>query len=42
MLMPDTLAKAIIFENDIGPVKTPVNSIFYPKLYQFYAEDIRN
>lgn len=41
-IRPMTLSKATIFENDIGPVKTPINSLFMPKLYQFYAEDIRS
>ena len=36
-----TLAKAMVFERDIGQVATPVNTLFMPKLYQFYAEDIR-
>lgn len=36
------MEKAIVFEKDIGPVETPINSLFMPKLYQFYAEDIRN
>jgi spermidine synthase len=35
------LAKATVFERDIGPVTTPVNTLFMPKLYQFYSEDIR-
>ncbi len=41
-IRPATLAKAMVFDNDIGQVKTLVNSLFMPKLYQFYAEDIRN
>jgi spermidine synthase len=41
-IRPATLAKATIFDNDIGRVKTPINSLFMPKLYQLYAEDIRN
>ncbi|MES9901360.1 MAG: polyamine aminopropyltransferase [Sedimenticola sp.] len=41
-IRPATLAKAMVFDNDIGQVKTLVNSLFTPKLYQFYAEDIRN
>ena len=36
------MKKARIFEDDIGPVETPINSIFMPKLYQFYEADIRN
>ena len=37
-----TMSKAMIFDNDIASVKTPVNSLFMPKLYQFYAEDVRH
>ena len=40
-IRPATLAKAMLFDKDIGPVKTPVNSLFRPKLHQFYTEDIR-
>jgi spermidine synthase len=37
-----TMAKAIVFDSDISRVDTPVNSLFLPKLYQFYAEDIQS
>jgi len=36
------MAKAIVFDSDISRVDTPVNSLFLPKLYQFYAEDIQS
>ena len=37
-----TMAKAIVFDSDISRVDTPVNSLFLPNLYQFYAEDIQS
>jgi spermidine synthase len=40
---PKTLSKAMVFDYDIGPVPgVPINSLFAPKLYQLYAEDIRS
>jgi spermidine synthase len=36
-----SMAKARVFDDDTGAIKTPVNSLFMPKLYQFYVEDIR-
>ena len=41
-ISPATLSKATLFDKDIGPIETPINSLFMPKLYQFYAEDIRS
>jgi len=40
-IRPDTFVKAMIFDKDIGPINTQVNSLFMPKLHQYYAEDIR-
>ena len=37
----DTFSKSLVFDKDIGPVKTEINSLFRPKLYQYYAEDIK-
>jgi spermidine synthase len=41
-ILAETFSKALIFDKDLGPVDTQVNSLFMPKLYQYYAEDIRN
>lgn len=37
-----SMAKAMVFNSDIDRLETPVNSLFLPKLYQFYSEDIRS
>ena len=38
---PEGVGKSMIFDKDTGPVKSPINSIFKPKLYQLYTEDMR-
>ncbi len=38
---PEGVGKSMIFDKDTGPLKSPINSIFKPKLYQLYTEDMR-
>ena len=38
---PQSIRNSMIFDRDIGRLEMPINSLFMPKLYQFYAEDIR-
>lgn len=40
-LTDDTLKASMVFGKDIEKVKTAVNSIMEPKLYQFYIEDLQ-
>ena len=38
----NSMKKSLIFEKDIVETKAPINTIFKPKLYHIYSEDMSN